>query len=222
MAQYFTDDFIKFFTELSENNNKEWFHSQKKRYESSVKNPFECFISDLIVALQTQDLTLDILAKNCILRINKDIRFSKDKSPYNLHYTAFVSHKGRKDKSIPGIFIRMSPQMLGIMGGCFGPDKEQLSKIRTAIQAHPETFNELISNKDFKTTFGEIQGEKMKRIPKELQPHTDDLPILANKQFYFIREDKPSLITSPKLLETVVVYWQTMRPLNEFLLKAIT
>ena len=101
--QYFTQDYLDFFTELHQNDHKEWFHSQKKRYEISVKAPFERFIGDLIDRTQEHDPALQITAKECILRINRDIRFSKDKTPYNLHRRAFVSQGGRKDKSIPGI-----------------------------------------------------------------------------------------------------------------------
>ena len=165
--QYFTEDFVAFFKDLGKNNHKEWFHENKKRYETSIKKPFETFVGAIITEIQKQDPALQIEPKDCILRINKDIRFSKDKTPYNLHYTAFISNGGRKDKSVPGIFLRFSPEMVGIMGGCFGPTKEQLQKIRTTIYKNPKEFTELIENTDFVQKFGEIRGEVMKRIPKE-------------------------------------------------------
>ena len=102
--QYFTEDFINFFKELAANNHKEWFHENKKRYESSVKKPFTVFVGKMIEEIQKVDADLMIEPKDCILRINRDIRFSKDKTPYNLHYTAFISRGGKKDKSIPGFF----------------------------------------------------------------------------------------------------------------------
>lgn len=116
--KYFTDDFAKFFKDLAKNNHKEWFHENKKRYESSVKYPFTLFLKDLITEIQKFGTALDIEPKDCILRINKDIRFSKDKTPYNLHYTAFISKDGKKDKSIPGLFLRFSPEEIGIMACC--------------------------------------------------------------------------------------------------------
>jgi uncharacterized protein (TIGR02453 family) len=124
--KYFTSDFVEFFKDLAKNNHKEWFHQNKKRYELSVKNPFTLFLNDLITEIKKYDTTLEIEPKDCILRINKDIRFSKDKTPYNLHYTAFISKGGKKDKSIPGLFLRVSPEEIGIMAGCFGVSKEQL------------------------------------------------------------------------------------------------
>ncbi|WP_271782402.1 DUF2461 domain-containing protein [Aquimarina algiphila] len=218
---YFTEDFVAFFKDLAKNNHKDWFHENKKRYEASIKKPFEVFVGKLIEEIQQYDTNIVIQPKDCMLRINRDIRFSKDKSPYNLHYTAFISREGRKDKSIPGIFLRFSPEMIGIMGGCFGPSKEQLHKIRTTINKDATTFRSLLEHADFVQKFGEIRGETMKRIPKEWQEACKKEPLIANKQFYFVGEEASGLISSENLLEEVMEYWHTMRPVNEYLLKAI-
>ncbi|MCK8523105.1 DUF2461 domain-containing protein [Aquimarina sp. D1M17] len=219
--QYFTNDFIDFFKALSSNNHKEWFHANKKRYELSIKQPFTLFVEAMIKEIQKEDQGLTVAPKDCILRIHRDVRFSKDKSPYNLHYTAFISNGGRKDKSIPGIFIRFSPEMIGIMGGCFGPSKEQLAKIRTTIAKEPKVFRSLIEDKKFSQKFGEIKGDIMKRIPKEWQESCKKEPLIAHKQFYFVAEASPDLIMSTHLLDTLMDYWRSMRPVNEYLTKAI-
>ncbi|WP_298542143.1 DUF2461 domain-containing protein [uncultured Aquimarina sp.] len=219
--QYFTNDFVDFFEELSENNHKEWFHAHKKRYEASIKIPFEIFIGKMIQEIQKYDPKLEIMPKDCILRIHNDIRFSKDKSPYNLHYTAFVSRGGRKDKSVPGMFLRFSPEMVGIMGGCFGISKEQLYNVRTKINQDPSEFRRLIENSDFVQKFGEIKGRALKRIPKEWKETYKKEPLIANKQFYFVGEEAPSLITSESLIDELMTYWKVMHPVNEYLTKAI-
>ncbi len=218
---YFTEDFVLFFKDLAKNNHKDWFHDNKNRYEKSVKKPFEVFVEKLIEEIQRYDSDIMIKPKDCILRINRDIRFSKDKSPYNLHYTAFVSREGRKDKSIPGIFLRFSPEMIGIMGGCFGPSKEQLHRIRTTISKDATTFKDLLEHTDFVQRFGEIRGETMKRIPKEWQEACKKEPLIANKQFYFVGEEASGLISSRNLIEEIMKYWHAMRPINEYLLKTI-
>ncbi len=215
--QYFTDDFQQFFKELSQNNHKEWFHSQKKRYESTVKEPFRTFLADLIAEIQQHDPTLDVEPKDCVLRINRDVRFSKDKSPYNLHVTAFVSQGGRRDKSIPGLFVRFSADQVGIMGGAFGPSKEQLADIRQAIAADIGGFRKLISNKKFTSKFETIRGEAHKRPPKELAEAIEQEPLILNKQFYFMAEREADLLTSKKLLPEMMTYWHAARPVNEFL-----
>lgn len=222
MMSYFNDDFVSFFKELSQNNRKEWFHVNKPRYEKNVKQAFEKFIAVLILRIQEHDPSFRMEAKECILRINKDIRFSKDKSPYNLHYTAFVSKGGRKDKSIPGIFLRFSAEGIDIMGGCYAPDKEQLKAIRSHIAAQPSVLKQLASANDFKSVFGAIQGEINKKIPLEFQAAYDDEPLIANKQFYFVAHEPVRLITSPDLPDVVMQYWLAARPLNEYFSQAIS
>ena len=219
--KYFEKDYINFFKDLSKNNHKEWFHANKKRYETSVKNPFLNFVGDLITEIQKTDKTIQVEAKNCIGRINRDIRFAKDKTPYNLHMTAFISPLGKKDKSQPGIYLRFSPEMLGIMGGCFGPDKTQLANLRKAIIKNPKEINKLISSKKFKDAFGDIKGDVMKRIPKDLQAAVEKEPLILHKQFYYVKEEKPTLITSPDLMKQILKYHKIMLPVNEFLTKAI-
>ena len=215
--QYFTKDYLDFFKELSKNNNKEWFHSQKKRYEQSVRHPFLHFVSDLIQEVQKHEPSLRLEPKDCISRINRDIRFAKDKTPYNLHMTCFVSAGGKKDKSKPGIYLRFATDMLGIMGGCFAPDKEQLRAIRQAIINENKQMHQLLAAKPFKSKFGGFQGEVMKRIPKEYREAAEKEPLLLNKQFYFVAEAKSTLITSKNLLSELMDYYQVMKPMNDFL-----
>ncbi len=107
------------------------------------------------------------------------------------------------------------------MGGCFGPTKEQLQKIRTTIYKNPKEFTERIENTDFVQKFGKIRGEVMKRIPKEWKGACKKEPLTVNKQFYFVGEEAPTLINSNLLLQQIIEYWQAMRPTNSYLLKAI-
>ena len=219
--KYFTPDFIEFFKDLAKNNHKGWFHENKKRYETSVKNPFTIFLSDLIDEIQKFDKELNIEPKDCILRINKDVRFSKDKTPYNLSYTAFISYTGKKDKSIPGLFLRFSPEEIGIMAGCYGVSKEQLLGIRKTIQADLKQFKALYSDKELVSKFGSIQGEEHKRIPKEFQSTHLLEPLIAKKQFYLVAMRETELLTSDNLISVIMEYWHAARPLNNYLIKAI-
>lgn len=219
--KYFTSDFVEFFKDLAKNNHKEWFNENKKRYESSVKNPFTLFLKDLISEIQKFDTELNIEPKDCILRINKDIRFSKDKTPYNLHYTAFISKGGKNDKSIPGIYLRFSPEEIGIMAGCYGVSSEQLLGIRKTIQTDIATFKNLYAAKKMIDKFGVIQGEELKRIPKEFQATYEKEPLIAKKQFYVIATRETELLISDNLINEIMDYWHTAKPLNDYLTKAI-
>ena len=219
--QYFTQGFLSFFAELEKNNNTQWFHANKQRYEQDVKLPLTNLVTDIIEQMQSEGEAIEVTAKDCILRVNRDIRFSKDKSPYNLHCTAFVSRAGRKDKSIPGLFIRLATDEIGIMGGCYQPSTKQLSAIRSAIAKKSDEFTQLIQQQDFVNRFGELRGEQAKRLPKEWQEDVEQQPLLANKQFYFSTMQPAAMLTQNDLLDELMAYWRAARPLNQFLLKAL-
>ncbi|MEL6943413.1 MAG: DUF2461 domain-containing protein, partial [Bacteroidota bacterium] len=103
--KHFTPDFLNFFKDLRANNEREWFHANKKRYEQSVKIPFQAFIADVIEHASIFDPNILITPKDAIFRIYKDTRFSKDKTPYKLHASAVVSRGGRKDLTSIGIYL---------------------------------------------------------------------------------------------------------------------
>ncbi len=215
--QYFTEEFADFFKELAANNHKDWFHENKKRYETHVKKPFYQFVDDLIAELNKKGESIDFTAKDCVLRINRDIRFSKDKSPYNISYTALISETGRKDKSMPGLYIRFTPEDIGIMGGCYAPSKEQLADIRNEILANPEQFEKAVNDKKFTAKYGSIKGEAHKRVPKEYQEVHKTVPLIANKQFYFHSSAPVELIYSDKLMKTVLDIWDAAQPVHLYL-----
>lgn len=219
--QYFTKDFTEFFRDLEQNNNTQWFHANKKRYEESVKTPFAQLISDLIARMQQTGEKLDITAKDCILRVNRDIRFSADKSPYNLHCTAFISQAGRKDKSIPGCFLRLAVDEIGIMGGCYQPSTQQLTAIRTAIAKDSSKFINLLQQPSFIKKYGKLKGEQAKRLPKEWKELSEHEPLLANKQFYFSASQSAGILTQKNLLDELTEYWEAARCINHFLLNAM-
>lgn len=219
--RYFTKDFNQFFKDLSKNNNREWFDQNRSRYKESVKDPFEHFLTDLIGQIQSFDLELNVTPRDCMLRINRDIRFSKDKTPYNTHHTAFVSTAGKKDKSMPGLFLRFGPDMVGIMGGCYMPSKGQLQNIRTSIADDPRQLRSLIEAPGFISKFGKIKGEEHKRIPKEFQASARDEPLIAKKQIYFMSEISNDFVPTEKVLDVVMEYWHTARPVNNYLKKSM-
>lgn len=101
----FTKDFIDFFKELSQNNNKKWFDQNRKKYEKFVKVPFHSFVERMIEKIEDDDPDMKITPAESIFRINRDIRFSRDKTPYKTQMSALISRTGKKDKGFPGIFF---------------------------------------------------------------------------------------------------------------------
>ncbi len=219
--RYFTADYLEFFKELAPNNNKEWFDKNRKRYLNSVKEPFKYFVTDLIQEIAKIDNEVQIEAKDAIFRINRDIRFSKDKTPYKLNNSAIISKTGRRDKNYPGIYIELSPDKFRFYGGVYMPDTRQIQKIREAIVNQNDEFNRIVNTEDFKSKFGEIRGEKNKRIPKEFREFARMQPLLFNKQWYHFAELSPKIILQDDLMRTVLEYALSASKMRIFLKNAL-
>ncbi|MBK9177127.1 MAG: DUF2461 domain-containing protein [Flavobacteriales bacterium] len=218
---WFTADFNQFFKDLAKNNNKEWFDANRKRYEASVKKPFEAFVVEAIQRIAKHDKSVAIEAKEAIFRINKDIRFSKDKTPYKLEVSAIISPAGRKDHSVPGIYFALGPEAVKFYGGCYQPEKDQLLGIREAIMRDGKGFRKVIEGKPFKALFGSVQGEVNKVLPPVFKAHAAKEPLIANKQFYVAAEKPAKLVTDPKLMDTLMDHWLAMCPFNQWLAKSL-
>jgi len=219
--KYFSSDYLQFFKDLAANNNKEWFDVNRKRYETVIREPFKIFITDLIEELSKEDAEIQITQKEAVFRINRDIRFSKDKTPYKLNNSAIISKRGRKDKSYPGIYVELGPEKLGVYGGVFNPDTQQIEKIRNYIYNNLEEFNKLVSDKKFIKAFGEIQGKKAKRIPKLYKEIGEEQPLIYNKQWYYFAHLDPEIIVGDDLMKTITKFSKIAKPLRNFLKKAI-
>lgn len=220
---YFEPDFLQFFIELAANNHKDWFDDNRKRYEKSVKNPFSNFVQDLILEIQKDDPSVQIPAKDAIFRINRDIRFSKDKTPYKMDRSAVISSKGRKDHSIPGFYINTGPEKLTLGGGAYYLPPANLSQVRSHIMAQPKKFEKLIQDQAFMATFGALQGEENKRLPnKEITAAAEKQPLLYRKQFYYMAYHDPELILQENLMEFVMEHYQKALGMQGFLKEALS
>ena len=219
--QYFNKSFLNFFKELEKNNNKGWFDENRSIYETEIKKPFEIFTLDLSNEIKKFDPEILVEPKNSIFRINKDIRFSKDKSPYKLNRSCAISKHGKKDHGSPGYYVEISAKKIGLAGGAWAPSPEHLAMIRQEIAYHMKDFKKLIEDKKFKDSFGVVQGEKYKKVPKEYAEEALLQPLLYNKQFYYWKELPASLITSDQLLKTIVADFKTVKLLNQFFRKAM-
>lgn len=218
---WFTNDFNAFFKDLAKNNNKDWFDANRKRYEASVKAPFEAFVSEAIKRIGKHDKTIKLEAKEAIFRINRDIRFSKDKTPYKLETSAIISPAGRKDHSIPGLYFALGPESVKIYGGAYMPEKDQLERIRTAIMRDGKGFRKAIEAKAFISLFGAVQGEANKVLPPEFKAHVAKEPLIANKQFYVGAELPAKLVSDPKLMDVLMEHYEAMGPFNAWLAGAM-
>ncbi len=218
---YFEPDFLRFFKELAANNHKDWFDENRQRYHKIVKEPFRAFVTDLIAEIQKEDSRVDIGPSDAIFRINRDIRFSKDKTPYKLHVSAIVSRYGKKDKSYPGLYVHLSPEHTRFYGGLFRLTPDQTNDMRYAIAENSGKFNKLLKSSDFKKTFGEVHGEQAKRIPKELKGAAEKEPLIFNKNMYFFNEQPAEFVLSDDLIEKTMERYHAAKPIHRFFEKAL-
>jgi uncharacterized protein (TIGR02453 family) len=218
---YFTKETLILLNNLKKNNNREWFSENKPQYIEYVKEPFEVFIGDLIEAMSPYFESLPITPKDAIFRIYRDVRFSKDKTPYKTNVSAIISPGGRKNKTIPGIYLELTTDDMRIFSGLYQLDSKQLFNVRSHISHNLAEFQSLISNKQFVKTFTEIQGEKNKRIPKEFEDDALVQPLLYNKQFYFYTSWPVETIYDKNLIKKITETFAIAQPVSEFLYEGL-
>jgi uncharacterized protein (TIGR02453 family) len=219
--KYFSEKYLSFFKQLAANNHKDWFDKNRKEYENEVREPFKLFIKDVINSIYAIDSEIQIEPKDAIFRINRDIRFSKDKTPYKLFNSAIISRTGRKDKAYPGMYIELNPEKLGVFGGIFMPDTQQVYKIRKYIVNNVKEFEDLICDKKFVTYYGKVRGKQHTRIQTEFREAAAKQNLLYNKQWYYEASLSPQIIIKDNLLEKILEYYKVSFQFQKFLTKAI-
>ena len=219
---FFTPDFLQFFIELAPNNHKDWFDLNRKRYEKSVKEPFKDFVEHMIKEIAKTDASFnDLEAKDCIFRINRDIRFSKDKTPYKMNVSAVVAPEGKKSKAVNGVYFEFGPEHVRIYGGIYEIDKDDLLTVREGIANDLKGFQEAYTNPSFKKVFGTILGEKNKVIPKELKEAAEKEPLIFNKQWYFYAQFDAETVLNPKLDQLLLDCFEAGKPVEHYFNKLI-
>lgn len=220
---YFTEEFVAYLKGLTRNNTRDWFHEHKREYENHVKRPFNDFVTEIIDRVSLIDSAVEIRPKDAVFRIVRDIRFSKDKTPYKTHMAAVVSREGRRDTQHPALYFQFGVDGVGIGGGLYQPSKENLLKIRRAIKRDGAALVRALNGKRFKETYGELQGQKNVRLPKEFAAEVERHPFIANKQFYYFAEyADPRIVLREDLADWVMRHYKAGLKVNEFLTRAVS
>lgn len=178
------NNLLNFLTELEQNNNREWFNSNKNRFEQA-KEEMLLLTETFINGIKHFDKAIAYTdAKDCLYRIYRDVRFSPDKRPYKTHLGCYIAPDGRKG-ILPGYYIHIQPGNSFIAGGMWNPPKDILLAIRNEIADNGEEFLSIINDDEFKNHFPVMTGEKLKTTPKgfdKAHPHID---LLRYKSFLF-------------------------------------
>ena len=218
-----TKEALQFLADLIANNNTEWMHANKKRYEN-YKKDYHAFIASLLDEMKKLDPTLEPLeVKNCTFRINRDIRFSKDKSPYKTNMGAWFTQNKFK-KNSPGYYIHFEKGNSFIAGGVWCPEPNELKLIRKEIEFFHDDLEAVISDATFKTTFGDLDRDEnntLKKAPKDFDPNHPAIEFLKLKSYTVSQKIDDNLFTSNDFSKTIAQKLILMKPMNDFLRRAL-
>ena len=208
---------LSFINDLQRNNNKEWFHANRNRYDEA-RQEFYAFVEDIVNELGIIDPDLGpVDVRKSVFRINRDIRFTKDKSPYKNNFGAFIV-KGGKKSGNAGYYFHMEPGNSFAGGGIYHPMPDVLKAIRNEIFENAEEFLDIIRDKEFSSFFGDLwDGDMLKTAPKGFPSDFEHMDLLKYKSFTVWRNFDEKQLLGPGLKEQTLKAFRIMVPLNRFL-----
>ncbi len=219
MLQKETIDFLK---KLGNNNNRDWFQANKKAFDAAQDN-VTAFAGYLIGELgKFDDAVAAVDPKSCVFRIYRDVRFSKDKSPYKVNLGAYIAPGGRKSMQ-PGYYFHLQPGASFVAGGKHRPDGPELLKIRTAVANNTDEFLKIVNKRSFTDVLGNLWNDRLKSVPKGFDPEHKAAEYLKLKEFMaFTEMHDDKALTSPEFPKQLVAMMKEMYPLVAFLRKALS
>jgi len=218
-----TKEAVQFLDDLIANNSTDWMHANKKRYEN-YKKDYHNYIAGILAEMKPLDQSLEPLdVKNCTFRINRDIRFSKDKSPYKTNIGVwFTQNKFRKNS--PGYYIHFEKGNSFIAGGVWCPEPEQLKRIRKEIAFFHEDLEAIVDNEMFKKEFGTItrdENNTLKKAPKDFEANHPAIEFLKLKSYTASQKIDDNDFLNPNFSKIVAQKLIVLKPLNDFLNRAL-
>lgn len=214
------DKVLDFLTDLSVNNNREWYNANKKRYEESREKVL--FLTEVLInEIRKFDPEIPVLdPKDCVFRIFRDVRFSNDKRPYKTNFGAFIAKGGRKSINA-GYYFHIDPEGSFAGGGIYMPANEPLKAIREYIAENGEEFLDIIQDKNFKKIYPELMDDKLKTAPKGFPKDHEFIDLLRYKSFVFSNQFNKSQVSANNYIELLVQSFKTLQPVNKFLNDAL-
>ncbi len=218
-----TKESLQFLDDLKKNNNREWFQENKKRYEV-FKKDYHQLVSDFLDAMKPLDASLELLEiKDCTFRINRDIRFSKDKSPYKSHLGVWMS-AGAKGANRSGYYVHIEKGASFIAGGFYSPDADELKKVRKEIAFFYDDLQEILNDKNFKKEFGSLdinENNSLKSMPRGYEKDHPAIEFLKLKSFTATQPYDISEVTKKDFVKKMSEKLIALKPLNEFINRAL-
>lgn len=212
---------IRFLYDLSRHNDRLWFAENRSRYESAREN-FSAFVQAVIDEIVRFDpIFRGLEAKSCIFRINRDIRFTHDKSVYKTNFGAFMVRGGKKSADrFPGYYLHIEPGQSFISGGSYIPPAPWLNAIRERIAEDGDGLLKIINSREYRKYFNGLEGEKLKLPPRGFPKDHPHIELIKMKSFLPEKSLKDSEVIDPGFFNVVTGAFRAMKPLNDFLTTA--
>lgn len=213
---------LQFIDDLTANNNRDWFLDNKKRYEK-FKTDYQNLVAEFLAEMKPLDPSLELLeVKNCTFRINRDIRFSKDKTPYKNHLGIWMS-SGAKGANRAGYYIHIGKNESFIAGGFYSPEAEDLKKVRKEIAFFYDDLEEIVSEKAFKKIYEKLDtSNSLKNAPKDYEKDHPAIEFLKLKSFTATQKFEYNEATKSDFVKKTVEKLILLKPLNDFINRALT
>ncbi len=207
---------LSFLRDLAQNNNRDWFQANRARYDAA-KAEFEAFITRVLRGINDTQPMGTTTAKDCIFRINRDVRFSKDKSPYKLNLAAGIGQGGRSSGRIDYYFHLQPNGETFIGAGMYQPTPAELATFRQEIDYNAAGLKAIIEADEFRSYFPEIWGETLKTTPKGYTADHPEIALLKRKQLFFSHRYTDKEVVGPNFADEVARACGLVRPYCDFL-----
>ena len=220
----FSKELIRFYEDLTQNNDRDWFHKNKQRYREAALYPMCDFIT--AIAPRLEDIAPFYIADprpngGSVFRIHRDVRFAKDKKPYKEHLACQFRHQAGKDAHAPGFYLHIDLEGVRFGGGLWLPPAPKLAKIRAAIDANPKKWAAIRNDPEIMQEFGDIQGEGLKTAPRDYDISHPDIVDLRRKTFFLMKRAPLASIFSRQLVDEVADTFAKATPFMRFMTTAV-
>lgn len=210
---------LSFLSDLSANNDREWFNAHKDRYLEEHAHMI-AFAESLFAEISKHDVLEPMSGKQILYRIYRDTRFSKEKPPYKQHFAG--SFKRATARRRGGLYFHIEPGNSFLGGGFWGPNKEDLSRIRKELAADPDPLRQIIAESSFVKTFRELKGEKVKTAPRGYAKDHPSIDLLRYKQFLLTHAFSDDEVTRPGFVKKMGEGFLAMRPFLDYMTEVLT
>ncbi len=211
---------LAFLRELRDHNEREWFQANKGRYETA-RAAFQAVVGELLSRFGQVDDLGGVAVKDCVFRINRDLRFSKDKTPYKTAMSALLGSGGRKSTG-RSYYFHLEPDGLSMLaGGLYDPTSAQLGKIRKALAEDAGQLTGILKKAEFVRHFGSLEGESLKAAPQGYAKDHPDIALLRMKQFIAVHELNDEAVADADLVAHSLTVFKAMKPFVSYLEAAL-